>query len=178
VLRILGCFLSSDGCDIRCQHRRGPGQFCARDSSGSGANPETCRRARTWRARGPRANTPARAQSMWGARHPLFGYLTARSQPSADRPDLRAADGPSCASRRVERRECAHPLPAHRRRSVTTVSHRADARGRNGSFSDSCGDRHQSAKLWGFCGAPGRTQMTRPSHRPDSHRDVNRLGTR
>jgi hypothetical protein len=32
---------------------------------------------------------------------------------------------------------------------------------------DSCGDRHQSAKLWGFCGAPGRTQMTRPSRRPD-----------
>jgi hypothetical protein len=56
----------------------------------SGANPETCRRTRTWPARGPRANTPARAQSMWGARHPLSGYLTARSQPSADRPDLRA----------------------------------------------------------------------------------------
>jgi len=61
-------------------------QFCARDSLGSGANPETCRRTRTWPARGPRANTPAPAQSMWGARHPLFGYLTARSQPSTDRP--------------------------------------------------------------------------------------------
>jgi hypothetical protein len=61
-------------------------QFCARDSLGSGANPETCRRTRTWPARGPRANTPAPAQSMWGARHPLSGYLTARSQPDADRP--------------------------------------------------------------------------------------------
>jgi MFS family permease len=29
VLRILGCFLSSDGCDIRCQHRRGPGHHPA-----------------------------------------------------------------------------------------------------------------------------------------------------
>src|SRR6266571_1259827 len=65
-------------------------QFCARDSLGSGANPETCRRTRTWPARGPRANTPARAQSMRDARHPLLGYLTAPSQPSADRPDLRA----------------------------------------------------------------------------------------
>jgi hypothetical protein len=29
VLRILGCFLSSDGCDIRRQHRRGPGHHPA-----------------------------------------------------------------------------------------------------------------------------------------------------
>jgi len=29
VLRILGCFLSSDSCDIRCQHRRGPGHHPA-----------------------------------------------------------------------------------------------------------------------------------------------------
>ena len=64
-------------------------QFCARDPSGSGANPETCRCTRTWPARGPRANTPADAQSMWGSRHLLCGYLTERSQPSADRPDLR-----------------------------------------------------------------------------------------
>jgi len=34
VLRILGCFLSSGGCDIRCQHRRGPGHHPRRVPSG------------------------------------------------------------------------------------------------------------------------------------------------
>jgi hypothetical protein len=35
VLRILGCFLSSDGCDIGCQHRRGPGHRPAGSTTGA-----------------------------------------------------------------------------------------------------------------------------------------------
>ena len=31
--RILGCFLSSDGCDIRSQHRQGPGVRLGRRGS-------------------------------------------------------------------------------------------------------------------------------------------------
>src|SRR6266568_2853567 len=88
-------------------------QVCARDSLGSGANPETCRRTRTWPARGPRANTPARAQSMRDARHPLLGYLTARSQPSADRPDLRAQPTARHAHLAAQSGGTARALPGH-----------------------------------------------------------------
>jgi acyl-coenzyme A synthetase/AMP-(fatty) acid ligase len=43
---------------------------------------------------------------------------------------------------------------------------------------DPCGDRCRTVNLWGFCGAPGRTQMAWPSHRPDSHRAVDGPSTR
>jgi site-specific recombinase XerD len=43
----------------------------------------------------------------------------------------------------------------------------------------STGFKHCSlVGLWGFCGAPDRTQVIWPSRRPGSHRDVDRLRTR
>ena len=95
------------------------------------------------------------------------------SDSAHDLPTLRA--GPERAACASDAIGFAEPMAAARKNSTPMEE---EGRVRLEYFQDSCGDRCRTVDLWGFCGAPGRTQMNWPSHRPDSRRHVGRLGTR